>query len=237
VRISLSTALRASAVAAAMAASAPAYADALIFQTAAADPNAVSNDVTFTLQGDGTTPDSVAFGADFTVTQTTAISSIGAAFANTAITSTDGNGNEEIFGAIVPVNPSTGFPSQTLETLASTALGAVAFTPTTDGDTTASLSLVLAPGTYGVVFGSGLFGATGDADLLAGEDISGSPLVFEDEFGVDGNDNALVTGSSFGPASESDVRLFVNAVPEPASITLLGAGFALAGLVRRRTRG
>jgi hypothetical protein len=196
----------------------------------------ISNDVTFTLQGDGTTPDSLFFGVDFTVTGSTGITSIGAAFAHTAITSTDGNGNEEVFGAIVPVNLSTGFPSQSIETLASTALGAVAFTPMADGDTTVPLTLQLAPGTYGVVFGSGLFGATGDADLLASEDIAGSPLVFGDEFGTDGNGNALVSGSSFGPASESDVRLFVNA-REPASVTLLGAGFALAGLVRRRVRG
>jgi hypothetical protein len=172
------------------------------------------------------------------VTGSTGITSIGAAFANTAITSTDGNGNEEVFGAIVPVNPSTGFPSQSIETLASTALGAVAFTPMADGDTTVPLTLQLAPGTYGVVFGSGLFGATGHADLLASEDIAGSPLVFEDEFGVDGNGNTLngALNDSFGPASESDVRLFVNA-REPASVTLLGAGFALAGLVRRRVRG
>lgn len=228
----ISIALRASAVVAAMITAVPAYADVGLFQTATTNPNAVSNDVTFTIQGDGTTPNSLFFGADFTLTQTTRISAIGAAFANTATTSSDGNGNEEIFGAIVSVDPTTGLPFQTIENLASITRGDAVFTPTTDGDTTVALPLLLGAGTYAVVFGSGLFGATGDADLLAGENIVNSPLVFEDDFGVDGNGNPL-TGS-FGPASESDVRLFVNAAPEPASATLLGAGLVLAALVRRR---
>ena len=160
----ISTALRASAVFAAMIATVPAYADGELFRTATTDPDAISSDVTFTLQGDGTTPNSLFFGADFTLAQATHIGAIGAAFANTATTSSDGNGNEEIFGAIVSVNPTTGLPSQTIENLASITLGNAAFTPTTDGDTTVALPLLLGPGTYAVVFGSGLFGATGDAD-------------------------------------------------------------------------
>ena len=232
---SLKTVLSTSALLAAVAFAQPALADGIIFQTATTDPNALANDVTFPLQGDGTTGNSLAFGADFTLTAgSTQIGSIGAAFGDTANTS----GGGSIFGMIVAVDPTTGLPTQTLESLfsgAASPLASVVFTPGQDGDTTATFAqpVTLAAGTYAVVFGSGLFGTTGVADLLAGEDTVGSPFVFEDDFGVDGNFNPL-TGS-FGPASENDVRLFVDAVPEPASFTIIGAGLLLlTGLVRRR---
>ena len=219
--LSLSLALSAAALIATVALAHPAQADALLFQTATTDPNAVAEDNTFVLQGDGTTANSLFFGADFSVTGRTSISSIGAAFADTATTSSGG----PIFGAIVSVDPTTGLPTSLVENLANTALAFALFTPTTDGDNTVSLSLVLNPGTYGVVFGSGLFGATtGVAGLLAGEDTVGSPSIFEYDFGP------------AGPATENDVRLLVNTVPEPTSLALLASGLVLAGAARRRRR-
>lgn len=204
----------------------PARADVLLYQTANVDPNALINDNTLVLQGDGTTAGngfsggSVFIGADFTVTAPTTISSIGASFGDTAVTA----GSGAIFGAIVSVDPTTGLPTQPIETLSTITLADAVFTPATDGDTSVSLDVTLQPGTYGLVFGSGLFGATGVADLLHGEDTVGSPSIFENfyaPFAVDPND--------------TDVRLFLTAVPEPASIAMLAGGvLTLAGMRRRR---
>jgi hypothetical protein len=204
----------------------PALADAYLFQTATLDPNAVALDNTIVLQGDGTTAGngvsggSLFIGADFAVTSPAQVSVIGAAFADTALTS----GSGAIFGAIVEVDPTTGLPTQPVENLASITLGEAVFTPTTDGDTTATLSQAvnLLPGTYGLVFGSGLFGATGVADLLHNNDTVGSPSIFENDFAAFSQD-----------PYDTDVRLF--AAPEPASATvLLSAGAMLAGVRRRR---
>jgi hypothetical protein len=203
-----------------------ARADVVLFQTATVDPNALTFDNTIVLQGDGTTAGngvtggSLFIGADFSVTAPTQITSIGASFGDTALTS----GTGSIFGAIVSVDPVTGLPTQPVESLASITLGDVVFTPSADGDATAALSLTLQPGTYGLVFGSGLFGATGVADLLAGNDTVGTPSIFENDFAAFSQD-----------PSDTDVRLFVNAVPEPASLAILSsAGALIAGFRRRR---
>jgi hypothetical protein len=208
----------------------PALADVTLYQSSTLNPAALGEDNTFALQGDGTTAGdgffggSLFFGADFSVTQTVTISGIGAMFADTAQQSQSGSqGNGSIFGAIVQVDPATGLPTQPVESLASIVLGHVVFTPVTDGDTTAPLSLVLQPGTYGVVFGSGLFGATGVADLLAGNNPVGSPSIFVNNFAPFAAD-----------PSDTDVRLFVNAVPEPGSIAMLFTSGLMFAAARRR---
>lgn len=228
---SASAARRAAALAAGLiigVASAPAARAALLFQTATLDPAAITAGNSIVLKGDGTTQGdgffggSLFVGADFVITATTQITGIGASFINTARESATGN----IFGAIVQVDPVTGLPTQSVENLASITLGSALFTPSTDGDTTASLSLLLQPGTYGLVFGSGLFGASGVGDLLAGNTTVGTPSIFVNQFAPFAAD-----------PSDADVRLFVDgtAVPEPSSLILsLSALAALGGFIRRR---
>jgi len=209
-----------------------AQADTLLFQTATLDPDALIAGNSLVLQGDGTTAGDGVFGgslmvgANFSVSVATHITSIGAAFANAAQTS----GSGSIFGAIVAVDPITGLPTQPVESMASITFGSVVFTPNVDGDTTAALDLILQPGTYGLVFGSGLFGATGFADLLVGNTTVDSPAVFSNVFAPFAQD-----------PFNTDVRLFVNQedvgeTPVPGAAVLFASGGLVLTLVRRRRR-
>jgi hypothetical protein len=158
-------------------------------------------------------------GATFTLADRTHISSIGFGAGRF--------GSGTIFGAIVPVDPVTGFPLASFDDLAPTALGSTLITvPSAAGDATGLLSLDLAPGTYGVVFGSGQFGASGVGPFTESDAI-GDPRMFDSFF-----------GSAFEDFASDDVRLFVNGeVPEPASVALMLAGLVgLGWLVTRRRR-
>jgi len=157
------------------------------------------------------------FGATFTLADETQITSIGFGAGRF--------GSGTVFGAIVPVDPITGFPLANFDQLAATALGSTLISvPSLGGDTTGSLSLDLAAGTYGVVFG-----ASQSCPSCAGpftfSDAIGDPMLFESFFGSDWHD-----------FSSDDIRISVN-VPEPASITLTLAGLiGLGWLVARRRR-
>ena len=153
-------------------------------------------------------------GAVFTVNSAEQVNAIGGNF--TAY----GDGNS-IFGAIVPVGGS-GMPGD----VATTAVAWALFTPT-GGDQTVALNNTLQPGKYALVFGSGLFGATGYSGLVAAQTAIGAPTFVDYPDGT--------TASAFG---DDTLRLTVYAtaaaVPEPSMLVLWCAGSL--GLLALRSR-
>ncbi|HEY4124568.1 MAG TPA: PEP-CTERM sorting domain-containing protein [Rhizomicrobium sp.] len=164
------------------------------------------------------------FGTTFTLTQKTELTSVGFGYGRFA--------GGSVYAAIVPVDPTTGFPLANASDIEAAALGhAVINAPfVTDasqiGDATAALSLMLDPGTYAVVFGAGLYGTTGSAfseGNSLGQDIFSS-----------------FAGSDWADFGGDDVRLLLNgdAVPEPMTLALMLAGLlGVAFVARGRSSG
>jgi hypothetical protein len=153
--------------------------------------------------------------ATFTLTRQSEITGIGGVFTQYS----DG----EIFAAIIGLPPAQ--TDVTASSLSGLSLAHTVFTAPQDGsDFTTPLSVVLGQGTYELVFGSGLWGATGDSGLATG---------------MDGQANLLRTtdgGLTWDPLQDS-MRVTVEAspVPLPAGLPLLVSGVAaLGGLFRRR---
>jgi len=154
-------------------------------------------------------------GAIFTVSQAETVSAIGGNF------TANGDGNA-IFGAIVKLAPGAALPAN----VASNAVAETTFTPT-GGDQSVALNTVLQPGQYAVVFGSGLFGATGSSGLVSGQTAIGTPSF------VQYNGSPLAAGQF----TDDTLRVTVNAVsavPEPTSALLFAMGAVALGLMRRR---
>jgi len=167
-------------------------------------------------------------GVTFTLDQTTHIDGIGGHFRNFA-----GFGGS-IFGAVVSLG-NDGLPTGTLGNVGNV-ISYTVFTPNSGQDTVSSLNATLTAGTYGLVFGSGMFGANGSSTLTL--------LQPGQAHTTNGDVFALNTSSHLEWTSTDDApnryRMFVTAseiaVPLPAAFWLFSS--AVAGLFcRRRARG
>jgi hypothetical protein len=156
-------------------------------------------------------------GARFSVAQPVLVDQIGANL----------EGAQTIFGAIVPLSGPGGLPAKPPSQIESYALAGTSFSVTLNvADYTVPLSVLLAPGDYGVVFGVGAFGSVGGANLTGGNIPTGQGSFF----------NALPFNGDIWqdvPTLRNDLRLFVTgtSVPEPSALVLAGIA-AIAGLGR-----
>jgi hypothetical protein len=176
-----------------------------------ADAKTIFETATFTGvdTGEYIVSDTRYFGVAFTLDQTTEITGIGGQFG--------GFPDGEIFGAIVSLPSATSLPDFTPSTIEANSLAHVVFAaPADTTDLTETVDVTLGAGTYGVVFGSGAFGAEGFGGLGDGNNSIGSPNFFT-YFQFDSN--------SWEGASLDGARITVSGVPEASTWAMMLIGF------------
>ncbi len=163
-------------------------------------------------------------GVNFHVSTSEHVSQIGGNFGDFV-----SPGNGEIFGALVPVASLTSPPVPA--DLSSNVLATTLITLPAAGqsaDVFGNLSLDLAPGFYGIVFGSGKFGATGGTLAVTKWDaVAANNGIFQ-TYALRQSDGAFFTQA---PGARYVV---IGTVPEPTSAAMIGV--AATALLRRRPR-
>ncbi len=193
-----------------------------------ADAGAIFETATFTGvdRGEYIVSNTRYFGVAFTLDQTTEITGIGGQFG--------GFPRGAIFGAIVPLPSATALPDFTPSAIEADSLADVVFAaPSATTDLTEKLNITLGADSYGVVFGSGAFGAEGWGGLGGDNDSVGSPNFFT-FFQPDGD--------SWEGASLDGASITVSGVPEASTWAMMligfgGLGFAGARASRSRSEG
>jgi hypothetical protein len=140
-------------------------------------------------------------GARFSISQPSRIVAIGAEL----------SGFSTIFAAIVPLDSRTGLPAFSPTELESHVLASVAFpVPQSISTRMVPLDVILEPGDYGVLFGVGLFGTGGFANLATGNTPTSQASFFSAEFFVPNNPPSWYDW----PASPG-MRILVYGDPDP----------------------
>jgi len=206
---------------------AAAAAACLLSLVAVAAPNAANAGIIFSTAdytgvdtGEYIVSDDRYFGVGFTLDATTEIRGIGGQFG--------GFPSGAIFGAIVPLTSAGSLPSFTPSEIEANSLAHVVFSaPSATTDLTVPLSITLSAGSYGLVFGSGAFGADGAGGLGDGNNPVGSPSFFTYlSFDLDGN--------SWETASMDGARFTITGAPEASTWMMMTAGFVGLGLLGYR---
>jgi hypothetical protein len=167
-------------------------------------------------------------GARFVLSTPVTLDSVGMEFRNAGGT---------FFAAVVPLSsmtdlpngtPAAGIPFNPGEVLASRVFEAsVGSTPQM---VTASFPLALAPGVYGIVFGSGLFGADGWGQSGGYEKVAGSSSFFWSSEPWRWQDAQI-----FPPEAYQQNNIMISVVPEPGGAVLMALG--LSGWICLRRSG
>ena len=154
-------------------------------------------------------------GVRFEVTETSTITGIGL---------NQMNGSGQIFGAIVALSSATDFPDSSSLTTSDVVNSALISVGVQQGEYSSNLSSVLEPGWYAVLFGSGLFGATGWGEAPGNDTDIGTPsYLFRDGAGTyfNGTDRLryFVEGLVESPGVSTSTTITVNNVSPTPTIT------------------
>lgn len=175
-------------------------------------------------QGGGFDADGDQFlGSRFSITDTVQVTAIGGHISLAA-------GIGDLFGAIVSLAGPNALPSG--NPFDATTLASTVFTLSPpSSDVLIPLSVMLDPGDYAVIFGSGQLGATGGFGVMPGNN-SDLPAGVDSYF--------FWTGTNWTNGGFNNVRFLVegsliqNTIPEPVTATLGLMGLATLGLATRR---
>lgn len=195
------------------------HADDILFESATLGPTGITLQQQIDEQIQGTNVNqSVFVGARFEIATPANVSRIGGHF-------TADSAGGDFFGAIVQLSGPDDLPDSadlsTVDVLGSTLLTF----PSPSADVYGELEVSLDPGWYGVVFGSGLFGASGAGAALRNNPTNDASALIGWQSGIGWGPRDLTPGRYFSVVGR--------VIPEPSSAVL---AIAFAAMFRPRTR-